>query len=162
MTKSKIDSPRRGLGEVGDVLFVHAAVGLPNGRRSRAGIVFTDAEDVKVTVVDAAKILVGNEVHVSGARMIMEDDALIKSTQPATGLSDRLRGELDVQIAKCAASDAEVQRLAAENARLGQELETKGIGLEHAVEDGKASDRQIADLKKTISGLQAQLDKAGK
>lgn len=120
------DNTRHADIRAGDVIYVRAAPGLTDGRRGRAGLVFTDTEVTNVTVVDGSRVLVGNEVHVPGARLIMQDESLIILT--------------------------EVQWLAAENARLVLELETKS----------RAADKQIADLRNTVDEFQAQLDKAGK
>lgn len=78
----------------GDVLYVRAKGGLPNGRRSRAGFLFTDDADIKLTV--------GDNVDAGKAKLIVADDGLVVSPTSRTSEVDALRQELAEVRAKLA------------------------------------------------------------
>jgi hypothetical protein len=69
----------------GDVLFVRVHPGNPNGRRSRAGVLFT---------VDETKLVVGSgdgEISVGRATMIAGDDGLVVRVESPKPLAAAVR-----------------------------------------------------------------------
>lgn len=75
-------------------LYVRVKPGVTGARRSRAGILFTEAAETKVIVLPEGEPLAPGSVHASGAKLITQDDALIVSDHPTSAADPR-----DAQIA---------------------------------------------------------------
>ena len=115
--------------KIADPFYVRCVGGLPNGRRSRGGLVFTDSAD---TAVHPSKI---SEVNL---RAILDDESLIKSDRPAPQISDLIHqnDEMGLEIGRL---DAEIASL---RDRLGAE-EIRSAGLEVQLKDAMAENARL-------------------
>lgn len=115
--RTKIAADNRAKGhpepQPGDRLYVSPGRGLK--QRVRAGILFTEASPVEVTVVDEFSALGGNSVTVSGAELILADLSLNVRGRNATSAE---AADLRIQVAD---RDREIDRLKIENARILRE-----------------------------------------